>query len=382
MNDPFYSDPVVIEAGEQFAKAQAERRQSPALEMLNELCTEEDIERMEKMITESTYVIPKMIPTGSLAVIVAHPNGAKTLSTLALIRNEIREGRLDGRDVFYINEDDNLAGLLEKRKHFLPMGVKMISSIHSAVEGVNNTTDVMNLILQVAEDECAAGKVFIFDTYKKFTSPMNSGMNVEFHKNLRRISSMGGTVILLHHANKHKDDDGKIVIKGTQDIMDDVDIVYHLNPQSEKDAEQQIVEYRAEKDRGYIEPVFRYQYRKATDLTYVDMLDSFGPVDDEEWSRLAAVEISDKFLASIADDRETVRQMLGGKTMSGAELEKYRRDEHVELSKNRLERLLPIMATVGLLKRSEGSHNSKRYTFNNDWKLSDYNWFQLPQAWR
>lgn len=295
---------------------------------------------------------------------------------------EVKAGRLRGEDVFFINEDDNLRGLVEKTEIAQEHGINMMSSIQTDDEDVRNTTQMVDLILQVAEAEEASGKVFIFDTYKKFTAPMNVGQNTEFHKNLRRITAMGGIVILLHHGNKHLTDEGSLVMKGTQDIMDDVDIVYYLYPRAEKDDEQQIVEFICAKDRGHVEQQFRFQYRKAMDIGYREMLDSFEPVDDQEWSRIAAVEIRERFLASIADDRETIRQMLGLSTKSGAELESLRKAEGVEITKNRLESLPRIMAKVGILKGSRGANNSRLYSVNDDWSISQYDWFELPEQWR
>jgi hypothetical protein len=70
---------------------------------------------------------------------------------------------------------------------------------------------------------------------------------------VRKISSRGGTVVLLAHTNKHKDTDGNHIFEGTGDLKADVDELIYFEPLHDKDG-MLLVSTRPDKVRADIQP--------------------------------------------------------------------------------------------------------------------------------
>jgi transcription termination factor Rho len=67
----------------------------------------------ERMLSD-VYVIGKIAILGQTTVIYAPPNAGKTLITIALLIQTIKNQTLPPEDILYINADDNAKGLLQK----------------------------------------------------------------------------------------------------------------------------------------------------------------------------------------------------------------------------------------------------------------------------
>ena len=70
--------------------------------------------------------------------------------------------------------------------------------------------------------------VFIFDTLKKFTALMAKGNTKEFMRLMKSLTTRGATVVLLGHANKHKEKDGTLMFEGVGDVRNDCDDMIYL----------------------------------------------------------------------------------------------------------------------------------------------------------
>ena len=67
------------------------------------------------------------------------------------------------------------------------------------------------------------GWVFIIDTLKKVADLMSKGSVKAFYQLARKLANLGATVVLLGHANKHRDKDRNLVFEGVGDVRSDSD---------------------------------------------------------------------------------------------------------------------------------------------------------------
>ncbi len=261
------------------ADRKAEEADDPLLR-LRQISGTHQIDKMRQVLTESTYVIPGMVISGSIAQFYAKPNGGKTLFIMHSLIEQIKAGNLKGDDVFYVNEDDNFSGFLYKCELADKYGFSMISTSRSEDENLRDPAAILDLIIASARSGNLSGMVFIFDTLKKFCSVMDKAMLAGFFRALRVITAHGGTVILLGHANKHLDN-GKLIYEGVSDIQGDIDIQYAIYNLSDRTDARQIIRFDNEKDRGEIDMVRTMEYRKEQGMNYESMLNSLRVADDQ-----------------------------------------------------------------------------------------------------
>ena len=167
-------------------------------------------------------------------------------------------------------------------------GFTMISSSRSGDDEVRNPADVLRVIIDTANSGEAEGKIFVFDTMKKFVSMMDKSVLPQFFCALRRITACHGTVILLGHANKNLSLEGKLVYEGVSDIKGDIDIQYAIYNMSDRTDERQVLKFVNEKDRGRIDMERVVEYRKSIHMSYEAMLESVVTADQSDVKRLEA----------------------------------------------------------------------------------------------
>jgi len=216
---------------------------------------------------------------GTIAQFFSKPNGGKTLFIMSQLVLQIEAGNLSGEDIFYINEDDNFEGFLVKCEIAKEYGFSMISSSRSEDENLRNPSAILRVIIAAARSDKVAGKVFVFDTLKKFVSVMDKKLLPDFFAALRVINANGGTVILLGHANKYLDLEGKLVYEGVSDIQGDIDIQYAIYSLSERTDERQVIRFDCTKDRGKVEMSRTMEYMKVPGRHYREMMDSLKIAD-------------------------------------------------------------------------------------------------------
>lgn len=236
-------------------------------------------ETMRKQMLDDKYVLGKMAILGQSTVFYAPPNVGKTLLTLWLIIDGIKSGEINGQDVFYINADDNFKGLVHKLELAEKHGFEMLAPGH---EGF--VSDALHTYLtELVRQNNARGKILILDTVKKFTDLMKKDKASKFGECVRQFVSHGGTVIMLAHTNKHRDEENKVVYSGTTDLVDDADCAYTLDVVTEeKVSGLRTVKFTNFKSRGDVasEAVYRYNYADGT--SYRDRLNSVEEVGQAE----------------------------------------------------------------------------------------------------
>jgi hypothetical protein len=232
---------------------------------------------LAKEITEAVFVLLGIALLGQLTVLYAPPNTGKTLFTLYLLIQSIKEGRIDPNNVFYLNVDDTMQGLYEKLLLTERSGFNMLS------EGYNDfsTRKFLDTIKSMIENGNAKKIIIVLDTLKKFTDLMNKRECTEFSKILRAFVLQGGTVIGLAHTNKHTDMEGNPIHAGTIDIREDFDSAY-LMKIIEGETDNTVVEFKNIKKRGNVVLSTAYSYSSEQGLSYEDLLLSVEKVDDDE----------------------------------------------------------------------------------------------------
>ena len=165
-----------------------------------------------KELQMKRYITAGLIKEGQIVTVYGNAGAGKTSLILYFATKWIEEF---GKDVLYINMDgDNPMSIPLQEKHgkkFLNIGKGSTSKIMPTLLGLNSTT--------------LSDTVLIFDTYKKFTSDVNSkSANVTLFEQLRQLQGKGASIILLAHTNKDKRD-----VSGTADIEQDGDAMLRVN---------------------------------------------------------------------------------------------------------------------------------------------------------
>jgi hypothetical protein len=274
---------------------------------------------MRQQMLEDKYVLNGIAILGQATALYAKPNSGKTLLTIHLVCEGIKSGELDPYDVFYVNADDNFKGLVTKLEIAEKYGFNMVAPGYKEFS-VNEFAEYM--IAMVKSDQCR-GKVIILDTLKKFTNIMDKKASSDFGKVMRGFVSKGGTMILLAHTNKNRDNDGKVVYSGTSDIVDDVDCAYTIDISEGSDGLYTTVVFENIKSRGDVQQniVFKY-YNKVTieDGGYLALLDSVSKVSDEQALLAKNQIIIQEMLNKNANIIEAIREALESGEMSKTDL--------------------------------------------------------------
>ena len=235
--------------------------------------------KMELQMLDDKFVLGRMAILGQSAVFYAKPNVGKTLLVLWLICDAIQRGELDGGKVFYINADDTHKGLVYKLKLAEERGFHMLAPGYNDFKAA----DLSIYLLKMVSTQTAKGVVLVLDTTKKFTDLMSKEKGSKFGETVRQFVSHGGTVVMLAHVNKHRDDDKKVVYAGTSDLVDDADCAYTLDIVNEdKSTGIRTVVFENFKSRGDSVKEAHYQYNFADGTPYHKRFKSIVAVGEEE----------------------------------------------------------------------------------------------------
>ena len=228
---------------------------------------------LKKQILAEVHVLQSLAILGQWTTLYAAPNTGKTLLTIWLLIEQIEKGRLNARDVFYVNADDNFRGLVDKLTIFESHGIQCIAPNHNGFR----VLDIYLLMQDLAKRNEASGIVIVLDTLKKFVDLMDKRMGTEFGRFARDFVAAGGTLIALAHTNKHPDAEGKGIYSGTSDIVDDCDCVYVLDQVSKNGDGLRMthtVEFSNKKARGDVATTEGFSFVRSPGQTYGDLLDS------------------------------------------------------------------------------------------------------------
>lgn len=239
---------------------------------------------MEKQLLDDKFILGRIAILGQCSVIYAQPGTGKTLLVLALLCKSIEKGDINAKDVYYINADDDFRGLVNKLKIAEEYGFWMLVPGMMLSDGQRFDEKILiNLLRSRSLNDKARGKVLVLDTLKKFAEVMSKSQVSNFMKWIRGFVSNGGSVILLAHVNKNRNEEGGVIYAGTADVVDDTDCAYTLDEIAiDKSKGMRSVKFSNIKARGdnAIEAVYEYSIAKGA--SYYEKLKSVRLLGDEE----------------------------------------------------------------------------------------------------
>ncbi len=280
---------------------------------------------MEQKMLEDKFVLGRLAILGQATVFYAQPNTGKTLLTIWLLIQAIKLGEIKGENVFYINADDNHKGLVEKIKLAEKYHFHMLAPDHNDFE----SKKFLQYIDTMIKENTASGVVIILDTLKKFTDLMDKKLSSEFMRVARAFVSKGGTLIMLAHTNKRRDENKRVIYGGTSDIVDDSDCAYTLDELSSDPLNRvKKVKFENIKSRGDVEheAVYCYSTVKGND-SYEALLESIQKQGEEEMkAALELKKIQDKLEKNELGIEAITEAIHSGVTQKTELIEKARKE--------------------------------------------------------
>lgn len=291
-------------------------------------------QRMKEKMTHDRFILGRMAILGHSTVVYAKPNAGKTLLTIWLLIEAIKAGEIEPTHVFYVNADDNHKGLAYKLELAERYGFNMLAPGYHGFE----SKMLPAYLGQLVRDDSAMGRVLILDTVKKFTNLMDKGKASGFGEVVRRFTMHGGSVVMLAHVNKNRDDDGRVVYSGTADLVDDADCAYMLDVVTDEPVGR-TVKFENIKNRGDVALEAVYQYDHTEGKGYADRLASVRPVSEAEQRQAEQRRIMADKLENNREAVDAIKQCLRHGERTQTELVKEIR-ETTALSRQKVLRAL------------------------------------------
>ena len=337
--------------------------QETALDRLHGFSITGNSQFMRQQMLDDVFVLQDIAILGQWTTLYASPNTGKTLLTLWLLGEALRELKVDGHYVFYVNADDSFKGTVEKTELAEQSGFHMVTPNQDGFM----SSHIPEMMGQLAETGEAKGVVIILDTLKKFTDLMHKRESSEFGRISREFISAGGTLICLAHTNKHRASDGKPIYGGTSDISDDCDCVYILDKLDGRMVEDEIaVEFVNEKNRGDVAERVSFSYSKKHGQSYADLIASVKRIDDGKMEELRlSLEVTRK-LQEDDDVIASVRIAINQAVTTKAAIVKFVADEtgtsHAKVRKVLAERTGGMYSLGHRWSVEIGPHNKSSYS--------------------
>ncbi|MBL4575584.1 MAG: toprim domain-containing protein [Opitutaceae bacterium] len=260
--------------------------------------------KMREELTNETYFLGEMALMGQSTVFYAPPNTGKTLITLSLLIEAVRQGRVMGSDIYYINADDDLRGLTSKLEYAEKYGFWMLAPGFEGFEA----KDLLKIIDKMNRTDTAKGKVLILDTLKSFSDLMDKKYQANvFNPMIKLFVIKGGTFVALSHTNKNRRD-GKLVAGGTSDVVDDMNCVYILDTVND-DGNIKTIEFLNTKKRGSSAKRALYTYSSDA-KSYDELLKSVKAVDEMDAEKTRREVAINTRLEINADIIETITECI------------------------------------------------------------------------
>lgn len=255
------------------------KRESKIANSLDKFTLLGKTEQIEKNVVSEKPILGQIALQGQLTVLYSAPNTGKTLITISLLIDAIFQNKIAPSKVYYLNVDDNSAGLVQK------LHIAEEYKFNIIAEGYEdfNANHFLMYINEITKNDQAKGVIIILDTLKKFVNLMDKTQSSNFSKIIRKFALKGGTLIALAHTNKNPGRDGKPVYGGTSDIIDDFDCAYTIAAvPSQADSDVKVVEFENIKRRGNVIQSVGYSYLNKSEISYSELLGSVQLIDDSQ----------------------------------------------------------------------------------------------------
>lgn len=272
---------------------------------------------MRSKMLDDVFVLQSLALLGQMTIFYSAPNVGKTLLTLWLIIEAIREGDICPTDLYYVNADDTYKGLVYKLELAETHGFKMLTPGHIGFKAPMLVDNLNNMV----QTDTAKGKIIVLDTLKKFTDLMDKKKGSEFAEVVRQFISKGGTLIGLAHINKHRSDDGRPVYSGTTDLVDDGDCAYTIDVVNHASETKTII-FENFKARGDVAQEVTFSYETERGMTYQQRLESVQRLDDDQIKQAKAEQARQATYDRNLDAIRAIREVLQAGSCSKTDLVK------------------------------------------------------------
>ena len=168
------------------------------------------------------WLYPNLLWHNHVTLLIAPANGGKT--TIAMHVAEELASNTD-LTIVYVNADVDGGDGVVYLKRAKAAGFRLILpdlSGHSAAEVYEDLCKLSK------SDEDLTRHVFIIDSLKTMADMINKSSIKPVMQTFRALAGNGATILLLGHANKKPDHEGKWIYEGTNDVRDLVSEMYYL----------------------------------------------------------------------------------------------------------------------------------------------------------
>lgn len=215
------------------------------------------VNELKEQMRDDVFVLDGIALQGQATALYAKPNAGKTLLTIRMLIDSVKAGRIDGKNIYYINADDTFNGMILKGEIFGGCGINMLVPGFNGFEPKEFTQHMERM----TQNSTASGAVVVLDTLKKFADLMDKKRSSQFMTTARNFVTHGGTLIMLAHTNKRRDHDNKLIAGGTSDVIDDTDCAYLIDSNTSKqDDTKKVVIFENIKNRGNVERELCFTY--------------------------------------------------------------------------------------------------------------------------
>ena len=164
------------------------------------------------------FLYPNLIIQGHILVIVAMSGGGKTTFLFRevvpyLVRYDIK--------VIYVDADSPASEHKAMKDFADEVGFQLLNPNVNIGTGVEQLLERFRKIVDGGVD--LSGRVFIFDTLKKFTNLMSKDSVKDFYSLCRTMTARGATIVFAAHANKYRSPEGYLIPEGVGDVKNDTD---------------------------------------------------------------------------------------------------------------------------------------------------------------
>jgi len=272
---------------------------------------------MRTQMNEDEYALDDIAIMGQWTTFYAAPNTGKTLLTLWMLMQQVQAGKIEGKNVYYVNADDNFRGAVEKLELLEKLNIQVLIPNQNNFDNAKLT----HVVTKLTQEGGAMGVVIVLDTLKKFTDLMDKKAASEFGKLARSFVGAGGTIITLAHTNKNRNDEGKRVFGGTSDILDDCDCGYVIDGGGPDLHDQYRAVFEMNKSRGDVAQKVTFRFTKTKGCTYEELLSSVerlggkaakdADMEEKRLSDIAAARpVVDAILLELADGELFTKEIL------------------------------------------------------------------------
>lgn len=173
-----------------------------------------------KMVGNELWFFKYLIIKNQIVVFIAKSGGGKTTISFNFLAPYLINTH--GLTVYYFDCDSPASDHARMLKLTEETGPKF-QWINPLTHGKGPAEIVAILKEFVASGERLDDAIFFFDTLKKFIDMLDKKSVKPFFVLMRQLAALGATIVLLGHANKHRDNGGCLIFEGVGDVLSDAD---------------------------------------------------------------------------------------------------------------------------------------------------------------